>query len=57
MSHGLLRLMVSRGSIEGVAWEHKGEPNTYISITPLIDEPETPVKRIYLVCFIYYKIY
>ena len=46
---GLLRLMITRGSIEGFSsiWEYDGLPNTYISISPLISEPKTPAKIVF----------
>ena len=48
INNGLLRLAISRGNIEGSSWKYKGEPNTYISINPLISEPKKPVKIIFL---------
>ena len=45
---GLLRLIISRGSIQGSAWEYNGEPNTYISINPLAKIPTIPVKVVFL---------
>ena len=48
MKNGVLRLMITRGNIEGSIWEYFGEPNTYISISELIEEPKTPVKVIFL---------
>ena len=43
INDGLLRLMITRGSIEGFSsiWEYDGPPNTYISISPLIRSPKT----------------
>ena len=34
---GLLRLMITRGDIEGPIWEYDGSPNTYIAINPLVN--------------------
>ena len=48
ISNGLLRLMITRGNIEGLIWEYDGTPNTYISINPLADMPESPAKVIFL---------
>ena len=48
INNGLLRLAISRGNVDGPIWEYKGEPNTYISINPLINEPEQPVKIIFV---------
>ena len=49
INNGLLRLMITRGSIEGSKsiWEYDCHPNTYISISPLINDPKTPVKIIF----------
>ena len=48
INSGLLRLMITRGNIDGPIWEYEGEPNTYISINELINEPQQPVKIIFL---------
>ena len=40
---GLLRLMITRGKIEGTPWNFTGIPNVYISIRPLTEEPKEPV--------------
>lgn len=47
IKNGLLRLMITRGDIEGPIWEHDGTHNTYVSINSLIDTPEIPVKVIF----------
>ena len=49
INDGLLRLMITKGSIEGFSsiWEYDGPPNTYISISPLIKAPKTPVKIVF----------
>lgn len=45
---GLLRLMVTRGIIEGTPWNYAGHPCVYISIRPLSPFPESPVKVVFL---------
>tara|TARA_Y100001970_G_C14246629_1_gene868750 strand:+ start:3792 stop:4625 length:834 start_codon:yes stop_codon:yes gene_type:complete len=47
-NRGLLRLIITRGNIEGSAWEYNGKPNTYISINPLVELPPMPVKVVFL---------
>ena len=44
---GLLRLMITRGEIEGTPWNFTGIPNVYISIRPLTEEPKEPVKVVF----------
>ena len=44
---GLLRLMITRGKIEGTPWNFTGIPNVYISIRPLTEEPKEPVKVVF----------
>ena len=44
---GLLRLMITRGKIEGTPWNFTGIPNVYISIRPLTEEPKDPVKVVF----------
>ena len=44
---GLLRLMITRGKIEGTPWNFTGIPNVYISIRPLTEEPKKPVKVVF----------
>jgi len=48
ISSGLLRLIITRGNIEGSVWEFSGSPNTYVSIKSLSNEPKTPVKIVFL---------
>lgn len=48
MDSGLLRLMITRGKLQGEPWKFTGNPCIYISIRPLSDEPhEMPVKVVY----------
>ena len=44
---GLLRLMITRGKIEGTPWNFTGIPNVYITIRPLTEEPKKPVKVVF----------
>jgi len=44
---GLLRLMITRGKIEGAPWKYMGPPGIYITIRPFTNEPNLPVKIIY----------
>ena len=44
---GLLRLMITRGEIEGTPWNFTGIPNVYITIRPLTEEPKKPVKVVF----------
>jgi len=44
---GLLRLMITRGKIEGTPWNFTSIPNVYISIRPLTEEPKDPVKVVF----------
>ena len=44
---GLLRLMITRGKIEGTPWNFSGTPNVYITIRPLTEEPKSPVKVVF----------
>ncbi len=44
---GLLRLMITRGKIEGTPWNFSGIPNVYITIRPLTEEPKKPVKVVF----------
>ena len=44
---GLLRLMITRGKIEGTPWNFTGIPNVYISIRPLTEKPKEPVKVVF----------
>ena len=44
---GLLRLMITRGKIEGTPWNFTGIPNVYITIRPLTEDPKKPVKVVF----------
>ena len=44
---GLLRLMITRGKIEGTPWNFSGTPNVYITIRPLTEEPKKSVKVVF----------
>jgi len=44
---GLLRLMVTRGKVEGPPWKYEGMAGIYITIRPLTPEPEYPVKIVF----------
>ena len=44
---GLLRLMVTRGEVEGPPWKYEGSAGMYITIRPLSPEPEYPVKIVF----------
>ena len=47
MQSGLLRLMVTRGIVEGPPWKYEGSAGIYITIRPLTPEPEYPVKVVF----------
>jgi len=47
LQSGLLRLMVTRGNIEGHPWRYAGPASVYINIRPLSSEPDFPVKVIF----------
>ncbi len=44
---GLLRLMITRGLVEGPPWKYEGIAGIYITIRPLTQEPEYPVKVVF----------
>ena len=44
---GLLRLMVTRGVVEGPPWKHNGPEGIYVSIRSLTPKPNSPVKIIF----------
>jgi branched-subunit amino acid aminotransferase/4-amino-4-deoxychorismate lyase len=44
---GLIRLMVTRGELEGEPWKYEGPTCLYISIRPLSSMSNSPVKVIY----------
>lgn len=45
--NGLIRLMITRGSISGSPWNSDGEASVYALIRPLSPDPELPVKIVY----------
>jgi len=47
LDSGLLRLMVTRGEVPDSVWEYTGPSNLYISIKPLMEIPQEPVKIIF----------
>ena len=47
LQSGLLRLMVTRGEVEGPPWKYEGPESIYITIRPLSLEPEHPVKIVF----------
>jgi len=47
MQSGLLRLMVTRGKVEGPPWKYEGIAGIYITIRPLTPEVENPVKVVF----------
>ena len=47
LESGLLRLMVTRGDVEGPPWKYDGPASIYISIRPLSIEPKYPVKVVF----------
>ena len=44
---GLLRLMVTRGNVEGPPWKYTGPASIYINIRPLSPEPDLPVNVVF----------
>ena len=44
---GLLRLMVTRGNVEGPPWKYTGPASIYINIRPLSSEPDLPVQVVF----------
>lgn len=44
---GLLRLMITRGYLEGAPWKFDGPANIYITIRPFSEQPTNPVKVIF----------
>ena len=44
---GLLRLMVTRGEVEGAPWKYEGSAGIYITIRSLSSEPKHPVKIVF----------
>ncbi|MDP6570714.1 MAG: aminotransferase class IV [Candidatus Marinimicrobia bacterium] len=47
LKEGLLRLMVTRGILEGAPWNFAGPPGIYVSIRPLSSKPQPPVKVVF----------
>ena len=47
LESGLLRLMVTRGNVEGPPWQYTGPASIYINIRPFSPEPVLPVKVVY----------
>ena len=47
LQSGLLRLMVTRGNVEGPPWQYTGPASIYINIRPLSPEPTLPVKVVF----------
>jgi len=47
LESGLLRLMVTRGNVEGPPWQYEGPASIYINIRPLSPEPSLPVKVVF----------
>ena len=47
LQSGLLRLMVTRGNVNGPPWQYSGSPSIYITIRPLSLEPNLPVNVIF----------
>ena len=47
MQSGLLRLMVTRGVLEGPPWKYEGSAGIYITIRSLTPVPEYPVKVVF----------
>ncbi len=48
LQSGLLRLMITRGLVQGPPWLYEGEPGVYLNIRPLSPLPPTPVKVVFL---------
>ena len=47
LQSGLLRLIVTRGNVEGPPWQYTGPASIYIKIRPLSPEPTLPVKVVF----------
>ena len=47
LQSGLLRLMVTRGNVEGPPWKYTGPASIYINIRPLSSEPDLPVQVVF----------
>ena len=51
VDNGLIRLMITRGSISGSPWSYNGDAAVYALIRPFSLDPSLPVKIVY-----YYEI-
>jgi len=47
LNKGLIRLMITRGSILGAPWNYSGDASIYALIRPLSEDPTLPVKIVY----------
>ena len=47
LNKGLIRLMITRGSISGAPWNYSGDASIYALIRPLTEDPVLPVKIVY----------
>ena len=47
LQSGLLRLMVTRGEVEGPPWRYDGSAGIYITIRPFTPEQDCPVKVVF----------
>ena len=47
LQSGLLRLMITRGNVEGPPWQYTGPASIYIKIRSLSPEPTIPVKVVF----------
>lgn len=45
--NGLIRLMITRGELEGEPWKYNGPTCLYISIRPIAEKSDIPVKVVY----------
>jgi len=45
--NGLIRLMITRGELEGEPWKYNGPTCLYISIRPIAEKSNIPVKVVY----------
>ncbi len=48
LQNGLLRLIITRGRIEGIPWTHSGQPSVYILPRSLSPVPESPAKIVWV---------
>ncbi|SVE59490.1 uncharacterized protein METZ01_LOCUS512344, partial [marine metagenome] len=47
LQSGLLRLMITRGNVEGPPWKYEGPASIFINIRPLSPEPTLPIKVVF----------